>query len=527
MRFRSLLVGLTVAATLTASAAFAADEVQITLDQAIKATVENNLGVQLQSYDYRITGESAIAQYGLLDWNSFATLSTSKTEQASVDVTQSSSSEVQLANLGVNHLLSTGGTFGLTYNNSRNNENAAAYTQPSFYSTGLGAAFTQPLLRNFGVDITRRGINIARNNLGISREAFRTLLLDTVYTVEQAYYDVVYTRGNLDVQNQSLALAKEQERITQIRIDVGADAPLDILEPQVSIAQREQDVIIAEAALRNAEDNLRQLMNLPAEKWGEPFVPQASLDYAPVEINLDEAVAKAFAARPEIRQAKLTQENQAILRSYSHNQVLPQLDLDLRYRYSGIDTTYNDAFSQVSGADYPGWQVQLQFGLPISNTEARANARQAELEFERATTSEAQTRQQIMVEVRGAARDIDTALKGIVATKAAREAAEKNLDAQRKRFDNGMSTNFDVLRVQNDLANARSREILALTGYQKSVARYHRAIGDLLELRGIDMQEPAQFDLPESRLENVGWLNYGSKGDTAPKAGDAKPAEQK
>jgi outer membrane protein TolC len=503
------LAGLALA-TLVAPAAIAQEKLPLALDQAVKTALENNLGVQIQSYDYRILGETARGAYGLLDWNTFATVSTGKTEQATSDVTQSSNSELRVFNLGANHLFSTGGSVGIQFNNSRSSENSQAYQLPSFYQTSVGVQLTQPLLRDFGVDVTRRGINIARNNLGISRESFRNVMLETVNQVEAAYYDLVFAQRDLEVQKQSLDLAREQERITQIRIDVGADAPLDILEPQVSIAQREQDVLLAEAALRNAEDTVRRLLNLPADQWDRPIETSANLDYKQMSMDVNASVEKAYELRPEIKQAKLQQENNRIQQVFARNQVLPTLDLSASYRYSGLEQNYGDAIDQVTGTDYPGWQVQLQFGLPISNTQARADARRAQLEFEQTTTDEARTRQLIMVEVRQSIRNIETALKGIAATQAARDAAEKNLDAQRKRFDNGMSTNFDVLRVQNDLANARRAELRSLTSYQKFVTAYHRAVGDLLELRAIEVADPAEFDLPASSLENVGWLNYGN-----------------
>ena len=149
-------------------------------------------------------------------------MSAAETEQATSDVTQSSNSELRVVNAGVEHLFSTGSTFGLQFNNSRSSEDSQAFQLPSFYQSSIGARITQPLLRNFGVDITRRGINIAKNNLGISRESFRSVLLETVNSVEFAYYDLVFAQRDLDVQRQSLDLAREQERITQIRIDVGA-----------------------------------------------------------------------------------------------------------------------------------------------------------------------------------------------------------------------------------------------------------------------------------------------------------------
>jgi outer membrane protein TolC len=501
-----MLAGLLVfAAVLPAQA----QPLELSLENAIDTALKNNLGVQIQSYDYRILGENAEAQYGLLDWNSFATLSTSEVEQATADVTQSSNREAQVANFGVEHTFSTGTNLQIGFNNARSSEDAVNFVLPTFYSASIGLRLTQPLLRDFGVDTTRRGINIAKNNLGISHEAFRTVLLETINAVEDAYYTVMGDRLNLEVQRQSLDLAKEQERITQIRIDVGADAPLDILQPQVSIAEREQDVLLAEAALFASQDTLRRLINLPLEEWDREIVPTATLDYSEPSIDVQASLDKALTDRPELIQARLTQANRQISQNFSRNQVLPTLDLSAGYRYSGLDKSYSDAFSQITDFDFPSWDIQLQFGLPILNTQARANARAAQLELERSYTSEAQTRQQIIIEVRQAIRDIDTAYKGIVVTNARRDAAEKNLDAERKRFDNGMSTNFDVLRVQNDLAAALSAEIRARTGYKRSVTRYHRAIGDLLEVRGIELQAPAEYDLPESRFAGTGWLNYG------------------
>ncbi|MGK2859600.1 MAG: TolC family protein [Thermoanaerobaculia bacterium] len=507
MRFRTFLAGLALA-TLVAPTSSAQEALPLSLDQAVKTALENNLGVQIQSYDFRILGETARGSYGLLDWFTFGTLSASETEQATSDITQSSNSELRLVNVGAEHLFSTGTTVGLQFNNSRSSEDSQAFQLPSFYQSSIGAQITQPLLRNFGVDVTRRGINIARNNLGISRESFRSVLLETVNSVEAAYYDLVFAQRDLEVQRQSLDLAREQERITQIRIDVGADAPLDILESQVSIAQRDQEVLLAEAALSAAEDTVRRLLNLPIEEWDRPIVTDANLEYQQLSIDMGASVARAFELRPELKQSTLQLENRKILQNFASNQVLPTLDLSASYRYTGLDEDYSDAFDQVSGTDFPGWQVQLQFGLPIANTQARADARRAQLEFEQTVTTEAQTKQTITVEVRQAIRNIETALKGIAATQAARDAAEKNLDAQRKRFDNGMSTNFDVLRVQNDLANARRAELRSLTSYQKFVTEYHRAVGDLLELRNIEVQEPQPFDLPGSRLENVEWLQY-------------------
>ncbi len=352
-----------------------------------------------------------------------------------------------------------------------------------------------------------RSITIARNNMGISREQFRRVLMDTILRVDMAYYDLIFARENLDVKRQSRELARDQARITQIRIDVGASAPLDILQPEVAIATREEEVIVAEAQVRDAEDRLRALMNLPADQWDRPIVPTTDLDAELVEIDSQAAVAQAYLLRPEILQAGLDTQNSKIDYRYFRNQVLPRLDFDVDYGAGGIGGTqiirddngdiirtipggYGDAFDQVAGIDFPSWTVGFNFGVPIRNIGARADAKRAEYQVERQLQSEEQLRQNIAVEVRQAARNVERFAKQIVAARAAREAAERNLGAERKRFDNGMTTNFEVLQVQQDLSDSRSREIAAVVAYNQAVSSYHDAIGDLLDYKNIEVDVP-------------------------------------
>src|SRR4029077_12165413 len=127
------------------------------------------------------------------------------------------------------------------------------------------------LARHLGGDVTKRGITIARNTLGINQEAFKVVLLDTTSAVEQAYYDLIYTRRFVDVVKEALFLARDQSRITQIRIHVGAPAPLAILQPRVQIATGEENLITAVANVRAAEDRLRALLNVAPDDWDRPI----------------------------------------------------------------------------------------------------------------------------------------------------------------------------------------------------------------------------------------------------------------
>ncbi len=508
------------------SSANLANALNLSLDEAVETAVRRNLGVEIERYDYRSTGHRARSTYGAFDFFTQATVDHSNNQRAVASTLDASKSEQTRANIGVTQLLPSGGTYSIGFNNSRSSTNAPFVAVNPSYDSGLSFNLSQPLLRDFGVDIARRNVNVARNNLGISDGAFRNALMLTTLAVEQAYYDLIYARQELEVRRQSATLARDQERITQIRIDVGASAPLDILQPRVAIATREEEVIIAEAQISSAEDRLRQLMNLPPEEWARPIVPTETLDYQRVEIDTASAVQRAMELRPEIQQAQLGTENSRIDYNYLRNQVLPRLNLNLRYGLAGLAGTefdadpvtgepivirrtgIDDAFSQVFGNDFPSWTVGFDVGLPIFNIGARAQARSAELNFESSRTFEDQLRQDIAVQVRQAIRDIETSERRITATRTAREAAESNLEAERKRFENGMTTNFNVLLIQQDLSDSRSREILAQVAYLKSVANYHRAVGDILEANGIFVEAPERFELPRSRFEDKSWLRY-------------------
>ena len=540
---RNIILGMSVAALAVGAFAGApvaqesADgdrgEMQLSLEEAIRTTVERNLAVQVENYNFRESGYAFRSEYGRFDMEAFAELQTASTERPLAATIGSSESEQTIANLGVRQVLPTGGNYTLSFNNNRQSNNARVSLVNPAYNSDFGFNFNQPLLRDFGIDVNRRGIRIARTNLDISREDFRAQILDTVYLVEQAYYDLVFARENLEVKRQSQGLARDQERITQIRIDVGASAPLDILQPRVAIANRETEVITAEAQVRDAEDRLRRLMNLPVTEWDRRIIPTDAAGYRPMSVDQQAAVARAMELRPEVKQASLARDIRKINYSFARNQVLPSVDFNINYGFAGLGGTtlrlddsgdpvldpvtgepitisggYGDAFEQVYGFDNPSWSVGFNIGVPVSNIGARSEKKRAELDLQSSEVTENDLRQQIMVEVRKAARDIDTLAKQIAATRQAREAAERNVEAERKRYENGMTTNFNVLLIQQELSDARSNELLALVRYNQAIANYHRAVGDLLEVHNITVVEPEKFNYNRDRYEDVKWLNF-------------------
>ena len=504
---------------------------RLSLDEALALAMEQNLGVRLQSYESLIAGQNLRGEYGRFDWIATAEATQASRETPTTTIFAANATQSTQANARVNQVIPTGGQYSVGWTNSRvSTSGGGTFINPA-YSSGLQFSFAQPLMRDFGLDVNRRGIRIARNTFGISQGAFQTAVMNTVNAVEQAYLDLIHARRQVEVVKDSLFLARDQARITQIRIDVGASAPLDILQPRVQIATTEELLIRAVSGVRSTEDRLRALLNLPESEWDRPIVPTDDVSYAPVEIDIERAVAEAIEKRPEVDQQRLTTDTRRIQALYARNQTLPALDFSLGYNLGGlagrtlelddegnptgrtVSTGYNDALTQIFGRDFPSWNVGFNVGLPVLNVGARAAARAAELDLAQSRLDEAQTRQNIAVDVRLTARAIDEFARTIVATRAAREAAERNVEAERKRFENGITTNFQVLEVQQQLADARLRELQALVNYNKAIADFHRAVGDILEVHDIrvDAPEPPREPTIFPFLERYNWLNYGSR----------------
>jgi len=511
----------------------------LSLAESIRLAAAQNLGVQIQRYDWAEAGQSLREAYGPFDWFATADVEHTSNQSPTTSQFQSSGRRQTFIDLGVSQLLPTGGTYNIGINNSRTVTTGGGTLVSPAFGSSLSLGLDQPLLRNFGTDINRRQISIARNTLGINNEEFRRILINTAVSVEQAYLNLVYARRFVDVQKEALFLARDQARITQIRINVGASAPLDILQPRVQIATTEEALIAAVASVRDAEDQLRALLNLPQDEWDRPIVPTDPVTYTPTSIDVASSVARAFDLRPELRENQLTTANARVQYLYARNQVLPKFDALLNYTAAGIgghsaiidpatdqvvgfdDTGLPHAIGQVLGNRFPSWTVGFQVGVPILNIGARAEAKRAELEVDRTRTLEDQTRQTIALDVRNTARAIDTAAKEITATRTAREAAEQNLDAERKRYENGMTTIFQVLQIQQQLSDSRARELQALVAYNQAVASYHRAVGDLLDVRGIEVKNENvdEPNIPTFRFfDRYSWLNYDDR---------SKPEEKK
>ncbi len=510
--------------------AAAADGIRLTLDQAIGLAIANNQDLNVTINAAEASQFSLMANKGIYDplLQGFGT----RTHNDQPTASQLAGATVLKTDLSdgggqVSQLIPWGGTFTLGFVGNRTKTNSSFYDLNPSFTAGLSLAFSQPLLRGFGKLPTNWLIETARNTRDASYQTFVQSVQATVNSTVQAYWDLVYAYDNLKVKQETKAIAVELNRITRIKIDVGSLAPIDIVQTEVNIATADQDIINAEGAIGLAQDQLKRLLNTDPAKWGsEPIIPTDSVRVEQEAFDLEAGMRMALERRPEIIAQQYNVSSDQIRYAYYDNQVLPQLNLQGTYGNNGlgglgtitqgmfVDTGFGGAVDQVFDRSYKNWKVGLVLSYPILNRQALGNRGAAKYNLETAKSQLTVIEQDIIVNVRNAHRAIDTAAKQIVAAAKGSELAERNLDAARKKYENGMTTAFEVSQLQTNLSDARSRELNARVIYRKAVSAYHQAIADILEWKGVKIEGMPEMAPPEPLTMRADLMRTALQGTT-------------
>jgi outer membrane protein TolC len=408
---------------------------------------------------------------------------------------------------GLVQLLPSGGTVAVRALAERASSDGVVELLSPSYSSGLGLELRQPLLRDRAVDPARFGIRVASADRERAAAGLRQTLAETVAAVERAYWTLTAARREVVVREESVRLAEEQLGETDERIQTGTAPETEAAQPRAELERRRGELLAAREAAARAENALKLLILSEADgaSWGERLVPADDAEPAIEPVDVQAAMERALGARPELEAVAALVERRRAETELARDAVRPSLDAVVSYDRFGLAGRLDGASPPGVPGDVPpalsgGWddslellgdgdlddtRVGLVLAVPLGNRRARAGAaiarsaeRQAEAELTRA-------RKGVRAEVLDAAAALETAGGRIEAARAARQAAEVQLMAERERYGAGMSTNFLVLTRQNDLSSARLEEIAAQTDYRRAAIELARATGTLLAERGI------------------------------------------
>ncbi len=415
------------------------------------------------------------------------------------------------------------------------------------YPTAFTFSYTQPILRGRRFDDNRRRIEIAKKNLSLTDAQFRQRAIETITSVQRAYWDLVFALRNLQIQRDTVRDARAQLEHNKRLVAEGQLAPIDVVAAEAQVSGFEQNVYSALDDVNRSENNLKNLIaeDRTSAIWREAIVPTDTVDaQRPDAATLDQALDAAMRSRPELQQSDIAIAINELDERLAREQTKPQVDLVTSYGAVGlagpIDPTrlvnpftassaaqtarvnqiigvvnslpgspggiqplptptaqtippqlvggYGQSLTNLVENRYNNFRVGVQLNLPLRNRTAEAQLGRSLVEGERARTQRAQLEQLIQVDVRNALQQTRTAESRLRAASVARAASEQQYASELRKFDAGQSTFFLVLERQTALATARGNELRAQTELNKSIAELQRATGNSLEANRVEVR---------------------------------------
>lgn len=479
---------------------------EITVRECVEAALRNNADIAVSR------GEKEIGELGIpIEEAAFlpkltGELSVSRNLIASssaITGTLAVSQDLYNANAAVSRLLRTGTMLSLSFQNQRQDTDSFIAIRSPEYTTNLSLTAQQPLLKNRGRRATEAPLLIARAGAAEKTETWKAKVMDIVAAARIAFFGLDASGREVEVRRSAVALAERLLEQINARIDAGAAAPMDRLPAEAAAAARKEELLRAEAAAQNAQDDLKRILGTRADSdWEERLVA------VPVEGDVsppgaDESFAEALTRRPEVF-AQTARRTQADLQEVvARSRALPSLDLSLTGGLSGLAGTpksspflppgatvgfegsYPDSLREMVSGRYYNWFVGVKTEIPwrLEREKAEWARARTNVDIQRLTADGLAT--SVRTEVHKGRRDVDSALARIDAAGISVAAAKKKLEAEENKLSVGRSTIPQVLQFQQDLAEALLSEVRARADARAAQTRLWRAVGSILDKEGI------------------------------------------
>jgi outer membrane protein TolC len=465
---------------------------EMSLQECIDLTLQHNIELQIDRYIPGIARYNLKAAYSAYDPTAFFSGLHSHSESGpaflGTNIIGGTLSDADSFNTSLSGLSPWGTTyrfFGNTSDTIQNNgfllrRNAGAQA---------GVNLTQPLLKNFWIDSSRLLIRVDKNRLKYDQYVLQLDLMNTITALEQVYYDLIYTRENVLVQEKAAEQTDQLVAENKKKLEVGALAELDLAAAEAQAAQNRAAIITAKSLLGTQERKLKLYITDDIAKWADvTIVPAGPLTAPKQDFNRQNSWRKALAQRPDYQEAKLDAEQAGIQLKYDYNQLFPEVDVIGSFGYNGSGTVFSGALYDVQQQNRPFYTFGGQISLPLANVGPRNLYKGAKLSMQQYVLLVKQKERDILISVDNDIGTLQADYDSVQATHAQRLYEEQALDAEQKKLANGKSTTYQVLLVQRDLTAARGAEIQALDTYNKGLSQLSLDEGTTLERLNIDLQ---------------------------------------
>lgn len=488
--------------------------VSINLERVIRGVIEQNVQIQFARLQPAISEAQLQAAEAAFDWTLVANTNYSAQDSPRVSTQGSTifAEEAQTVSgsVALRRQLIGGGRFAIQNDASYNDNSVPGINQrpnPA-NQTSLSLQWDQPLLRNFGSDVAKAEVRLARNQQRVSIQQLRRDLLRTSTEAERTYWQLVRSYRDLMVVQNLLRRGEEVQAQVKARVDIDANSA-QVADATARVERRRSDLLRAQTQMRIVSDQLKVLINDPNLPVGSEVVliPSDDAQDAPIKFNLAESVRTAIQNRPEVQQAILSIDDASIRQLVADNARLPDLSLRLQTRFSALDDSMGEAYVSLLDGSYIDYVAGLSFEMPIGNRRPEAEFRRRRLERMQSVLSYRNTVQQIVNEVKAALNRVVLNYSLIGQTNLSRLAASEALRVLQVDKEQGGGYTIERLNIelnnQEQVAAAEREEIEALTEYNSALADLFLSMGTALERNNIEFVVPTTDDELSAAARNA------------------------
>jgi outer membrane protein TolC len=411
----------------------------------------------------------------------------------------------------------TGTSVTLAWDNTRASSTAANFFNP-YVQSSLTIGIQQQLLNGAGRFINRRNIIIAENNRKIADLAFAQQAITTVTSTVNAYWELVFARANVGVEEQAVKVSEKLYNDNKKQLEIGTMAPLDVTRAESEWATDRQNLIVAQTTKLQDElvvknfiskdplaSNLINVEIVPTDKPDSPASIQST--------NFEDAIKEAFSKRPDLQEQYVNLSNADVDVRATKNALLPTATLSAQYGSFGLagnslvgtpPVPHQDGFTasqnQIFHNQFPDYAVSLNLSVPLRNRAAQADNLHAQLVKRQLEAQVQQVKNNALLDVRNTTIALEQGRAQVEAASKARELQQQTFNAEQKKYQLGASTVYNVILTQRDLITAQGTELRALANLAEAKANYERALGRTLEVNSVTIAGAKKGDIERETL---------------------------
>ncbi|WP_372365709.1 TolC family protein [Candidatus Uabimicrobium sp. HlEnr_7] len=476
---------------------------EITIHNCLARALNHNLGIKIKSFEPLIAQKDIAITQGAFD--PVITFDFAYENSTDAVVQQFQLNDIVIQDVfekdteaivysgGVMKRHQFGGSIGIFQNFNYlknafdNEENDSVFN----YETEL--RITQSLLRNFGIDPNTANYRVAQNNLKIAKYQHTNKILNIFAEVQLTYLDLVNAIENVRLQKEALKLSHRFYDITKMQVKAGAIPAIDLLDAERDIAEKQDNLVVAERNVIYSEDRLKSIIQPSDLNYYENIrlLPIEIPNLRKNNINFEETIKYAINHRMDIKQGRINLKNADINIAFRKNQLLPKLDLTVNVGLQGQDNEHAAALEQIYNIDQVSWGVQLSLEVPIGNRIANNRYQKNILQKKRLLVEYQDLENRVIFEIRNNIRSLATSRRRITTAEKTREIAERQITIQKKKYRAGVISLYRLQNTEKSLTEAKVNEINAIVAHQKAVVNLERSQWALpLWLQRYDIQLP-------------------------------------